>query len=137
MKLPAGEPDSTNLLERATICALLASPWSMGKVAELLTAGDFSSRAHKEIFSQLLTLHSQGAPPDYILLTARLIDAGKLSVVKAVAELSEVGGAALGPHLAFYIDELLKKNSSRRRALELVQSSNTNIGEEARRAPPG
>ena len=134
MKLPAAELDSTNLLERATIHALLSSPWSMGTVAELLTADDFSSRAHKEIFSQLLTLHGQGTPPDYILLTARLIDAGKLSVVRAVAELPQVG--ALGPHLAFYINALLEKNSGRRRALEVLASSNTGIGEEARRAPP-
>ena len=110
------------LLEAGVLAGCLLCPWDFHRVMAALTEQDFADRANKEIYKAMLALHGRGLPPDTILLTVELRDTHKLSVVERVGALLQLG--AIGPHLQFYVGELVVKSAARRKALELVQSSN-------------
>ena len=119
-------PDgSKNLLEAAVLGACLAAPWQFSKVAEVLTPEDFSDRANRETYLALLAMHGRGIPSDSVLLTVELRDSNKRSVIEHVGKLLQVG--AIGPHLQFYVEALVQRSAARRKAIELVESSNTGL----------
>jgi replicative DNA helicase len=114
--------DSSALIEAAVLAAVLGMPWTMAKVCELLGPEDFSNRANREMYLALLAMHRRGVPPDSVLLTAELVAAGKRSVVEMVPRLFQIG--AVPAHLEFYLQAVLGRSKARRKAIELVESSN-------------
>ena len=134
MKNPVEIGDSSALLESAVLAGCLLCPWDFQKVSAVLTPSDFADRSNREIYKTLLALHARNLPPDSILLICTLREAGKLSVVQRVMDLLQIG--AVGPHLQFYVGELVVKSAARRKSIEVIQSSNT-IGEAAKREAAG
>jgi replicative DNA helicase len=116
------------LAERAVLAALLEPSHSVffGDVSQVLGPEHFSDRITREIFLALLSLHSRGIPPDATLLLCELKQSGKISVrgpnVETVRGLFQTG--IVPAHLEFYVNALLEQSHARRKALELVQSSN-------------
>ena len=125
--------DTTGLLERAVLSAVLAAPWAFPKVAEVLGPEHFSDHANRTIFLALLAMQARGLPADATLLIVELTDTKKMSALRGptVDTVHRLLTMAVQPaHLEFYVAALLEKSAARRKALELVQSSNV-IGREA------
>jgi replicative DNA helicase len=120
------ELDLDHLLQRAVLAAVLAAPWHFPKLTELLVAEDFSYRPYREMFVALSALDSRGLPADAVLLVAELQQSRKLSArgpnAEMVFELLRM--PVLAPHLPAYCAALLEQGRARKKALELLQSSN-------------
>jgi replicative DNA helicase len=116
-----------HLLERAVLAAVLAAPWHFPKLTELLVAEDFSHKPYREMFNALVALDARGLPADAVLLVSELSHTRKFSVrtglsAQTVFDLLRL--PVLSPHLPAYCAALLEQGRAKKKALEMISTSN-------------
>lgn len=102
--------------EQAVLGSILIDADVIGKVAAILSPGDFFRERYGWIYEAVLSLHSQREPIDYVTVLAALEKKNRLEEIGGAAALTEL--LTVAP-TAFYAEHYAKlvKESSRRRQL--------------------
>ena len=114
--------------ERGVLCAMLRSQTATAKAVERLQPHDFSTAAHREIFSCMMTINLGNQKLDMVTLDAELSRRGKLEAVGGAEYL--VGLARAVPSAAnvdAYIDNVLEASNIRQLG-KIAESINRAVG---------
>jgi replicative DNA helicase len=71
--------------ERAVLAAVLLEPRRIGDVTAALKPIDFADRAHRTLFTAMLSLQQRGLPADATLVVGELCDRGQYNVEDGVS----------------------------------------------------
>lgn len=81
--------------ETAVIAGLLAAPDTFLDVIEILTADDFSGKAHSDVFSAIVACDAAGLALDVVTVSEELRRAGRLESSGGVSALKSLSGRAV------------------------------------------
>ena len=101
--------------ERSVLGAMLRSQTAVLKAVERLQPGDFSTAAHREIFTDMMAINFSNRKVDMVTLDAELTSRGKLDAVggpEYLVELSRTVPSAV--NVETYIDTVLETANNRR-----------------------
>ena len=99
------DPDA----ERAVLAAVLLEPRRIGDVTAALKPSDFADRAHRTIFTAMLSLQQRGLPADATLVLGELHDSGQYNVEDGVSTTTLLNLFQLLPlvqHLPYYVQRV-------------------------------
>jgi hypothetical protein len=96
--------------EQSLLGAMVCDATSFEKVSDLITAGDFYSQSHRQIFMAMTALIAEGAPVDVITTFERLDRDGQATGVGGVAYLNAIAQSVpSAAHVRRYAETIVER----------------------------
>lgn len=124
---PPGLPPQNLEAEQSLLGAMMVSPEAIADICENLQEKDFYRQAHRNIFSAIIKLYSNGNPADAITVADQLNKEGKLDDSGGKPYIHTLVASVASPTSATYHAEIIQRNAILR---DLIKAANeiANIG---------
>ncbi len=129
--LPRNQPHDLDT-EQAVLGAILLDPSMLVRAQEFLTANEFCSSRHQQIFQAMVNLFNRGESPDLLTLGDALDAEGQLVTIGGRATLAELMTVIASPTNIEQHARIVRDHATRRRLIALSYD----LGQRAYRSAP-